>query len=398
MRSKSDSRSEPGVYRVSRGWKVFFAVVAVGCVCLAAMFLFFALARGNAAAGMGAILLSLFGSAFLLLSAYLLFYVRRFSVRVNDEAITVEHVTIRLSDVSGYRIITSGYVPTVVFLSKNPAVKKLSVELAVERRAELFEWIGERLTDVDAAAAAEDLASLIQDDNLGVSTEDKFAYLKRMRNVAKIVNGIAVALALLGVFRPRPYELVIACLAAYPFLALVSIRLSRGVIRFDTRQKDIHPSVLTGVLAPAGALALRALFDFQILAWGPFWLPFGFLTGLLFLTFLIVHRGIKLTRVSVAASVFFFVIYGYGATVTLNGLRDSAPSSVYPVQVLDKRVSSGKTTSYYLEVSPWGLRDAPNEVEVGSRMYARREVGDSVEIRVHEGILRLRWFEVRDRR
>ncbi len=381
---------ETAFYRISRFWRALFIAAALACLGVSLVFLFLSMG--------GNILFSALGAAFLCVPLYLFRYLRRFRIRLNPEKITVSHAfrdkSVSLSEVSGYRLQTNGYVPVVLLYTGNPPVRALSLDLAVEGREDLLKALAERFPDLDEKANAEDLSDILQDGNLGITGEDRLESLKRMRRAARAVNALGVVLGLLGLFRPRPYGLVTALLAAYPFAALAAVPLSRGLIRFDVRQKDIRPSILTAVLMPIVALMLRALLDFNVLSWDRFWTPFAFLTVLLMAAFLAAHKGIRLNPGAVAAALFFFALYGFGSALTLNALKTEDPPEVYSARVLDKRVSSGKTTSYFLKLSPWGPRNGEKDVRVARRVYEKYGPGDEVRVYVLEGLLGIRWFEV----
>jgi hypothetical protein len=93
--------------------------------------------------------------------------------------------------------------------------------------------------------------------------------------------------------------------------------------------------------------------------------------------------------------VFFCALaYGYGAVVAYNCVFDTATPHVYPATVLNKHTSSGKTTTYYLEVGPWGPRVAAEDVTVTEETYDHIMPGDSVRIYQSPGRLGVPWFVV----
>lgn len=97
---------------------------------------------------------------------------------------------------------------------------------------------------------------------------------------------------------------------------------------------------------------------------------------------------------AIAMAFFCALAYGYGAVVAFNCVFDEAPPRVYSVNVLNKHTSSGKTTTYYLEVGSWGPRTAPEDVTVTEATYDRTMPGDSVQVYQSPGRLGVPWFIV----
>ena len=90
----------------------------------------------------------------------------------------------------------------------------------------------------------------------------------------------------------------------------------------------------------------------------------------------------------------FCAVWGYGATVTLNGMLDPGRPSVYQAKVLDKRVSHGKHTSYYLTLSPWGPVANPREFDVSRSIYDNRSTGDEVRAYLMQGAFHIPWYVI----
>ena len=75
-------------------------------------------------------------------------------------------------------------------------------------------------------------------------------------------------------------------------------------------------------------------------------------------------------------------------------LFDRAKPVEFRTKTLSKHVSSGKHTSYDVELSPWGPKRAAEDVDVGRKLYGQIQVGQTVCVYVWPGALKIRWFEV----
>jgi hypothetical protein len=96
------------------------------------------------------------------------------------------------------------------------------------------------------------------------------------------------------------------------------------------------------------------------------------------------------------ALLFFVGFYGYGFTVVLNTQSDHGPRQSYRTLVTGKHTSSGRSTSYILELAPWGPMQKMNTISVSSREYGQATEGDSVCFALHPGALHIAWYVQRD--
>jgi len=93
---------------------------------------------------------------------------------------------------------------------------------------------------------------------------------------------------------------------------------------------------------------------------------------------------------------FFAGMYSYGLGVVADTITDHATATTYSAQVLNKHVSRGRSTTYYLNLAPWGPIENPSQVSVPMRIYDATEPGDEVCLRLHQGSLHIPWYQVVD--
>jgi hypothetical protein len=84
--------------------------------------------------------------------------------------------------------------------------------------------------------------------------------------------------------------------------------------------------------------------------------------------------------------------YGYAATALVDIQFDTSAGTVFTVSVLGKYAYHGRSSSYHLNLPPWGPRTQPESVEVSPRTYDALNVGDTVCITLHPGVVNLPWF------
>ena len=68
--------------------------------------------------------------------------------------------------------------------------------------------------------------------------------------------------------------------------------------------------------------------------------------------------------------------YGYGAVAVVDIQFDSSAGTVFSAPVLGKYAYHGKSSSYHLNLPPWGPRTRADSVEVSSVTYDALKVGE----------------------
>ena len=87
-------------------------------------------------------------------------------------------------------------------------------------------------------------------------------------------------------------------------------------------------------------------------------------------------------------------LYGYGAVEVGDTLFDGKPGVGYSSQVESKRVVSGRSETYYLQVAPWGPVEQAGEVSVPSELYEAVQPGELVCMTLHPGRLGAQWYRM----
>jgi hypothetical protein len=85
-------------------------------------------------------------------------------------------------------------------------------------------------------------------------------------------------------------------------------------------------------------------------------------------------------------------VYGYGVIAIADTLADHANPAYYSTMVTGKHLNRGKSTSYILELAPWGPVDKGNTISVSAREYHQTGLGDSVCFNLRPGLLHLPWY------
>jgi len=222
-----------------------------------------------------------------------------------------------------------------------------------------------------------------------------------LKQASRIATGVNILGGLVGawtIFFPRPYAYAVMASIIMPIIGLVVIASFSGLIRIGYKKGSAVPSVIYAVLVPGLALFLRTLEDFSIFSYSRIWIPAVVIAvGCMVIANTTSKEYSYRSRadlMDMLGSLLFTFAYGYGALVTVNCLFDKSTPQVFHAKVVDKRMSSGKNTSYYLDLSPWGPREEADDVTVSKQVFDRARIGDDVNVYFMEGRFGIPWFEV----
>jgi hypothetical protein len=185
-----------------------------------------------------------------------------------------------------------------------------------------------------------------------------------------------------------------------PLFGLIVYKLSKGLITISSGKEEVRPSIALTLVSPTFVLALRVLLDYSILSFDNFWVPFVSLTVVLLLLSRIRTNKEEKSRlplflVNVVSSLFMVCVYSYGAVIVTNSMLDSSRPIRYETKVLDKRISRGKSTTYYLKLNAWGPRKKSRSESVHSSVYEKAEIGDLVAVYLFKGGLNIPYYKFR---
>lgn len=395
--SKVDASMFPRAYRASTGNRIFLALVAsANAVGGLLGMVYFGLGHELKSPG-ERLFLVLLSFLFVALGSYVLIYTFQSKVILHADRIEWHGVksvrSLRRDDIAGWRIIRTQYVSTLELRPRSPGIKKLKITLML-KRDEVFEAWFASLPNLDAQEQEESLARVVEDQRVAATPEERVQKLAKAKKIAAVLSWAAGIVSVWGWLYPRPYDLAIAILAIIPAIAVILLATGGGLYQMEGRRHDVRADLFLAFIVPAAVLALRSLWDFEFLAWLPV-LKLAIAASMI-LTILVVgaDRGMRDRRWAFLAFLFLSFFYAFGAIAQANALLDHSEGQVFRAQVLAKRISSGKSTTYYFMVDPWGPRSEPNEVSVSRALYQATPVGQNVCVWLRKGSLSVPWFVV----
>jgi hypothetical protein len=333
---------------------------------------------------------------FLLLGIYLITAVLTSRLIFGPDFIEVKDFLssklLRRSDIAGYRILPTQYISTLVFQPKAAELKKLKIPLYFRTDQAFREWFIDipNLDHEELGQSMAELEAVIARDTPGIdATEERIAAAYR---TVKTLNWAAGIASVWTWIYPNPYPLAMLAAGVFPLIAIILLARSHGIYQIEGRRNDARPSLAGIFIFPSCALAYRAIQDLHFLQWKP--LLFATLALAAVVTIFLAQSDPHFHNRAIAAVSMFFLgsMYCYGAVAHFDVLADRSVPITYQTQVLGKHADNGRTTTYYLQVAPWGPRQHSDEIEVSRTLYAAISPGQSVSIRLYPGALHIPWF------
>jgi hypothetical protein len=314
------------------------------------------------------------------------FIVDSYSIRHQARFINRE---LLLQDIQGYRV-DDHYLHLVPFPGRG---KKIKVSNWVGNFGDLHDWAASRFPDLDNAPARQSYEAPGLDDDPAAAGKR----IMQARTELYILNGLIVILGLLpwlldGNFWWIPYVLILCLLAA-----IFMLKRHKGIVQLADVKKSPGPSMLLPALLSCGILYLGAR-NIHVLQYDHVWTPVIVITLILagLMYYCGSHLEWKKMPTAVSAGVLLLCFFGgsFALALQLNRITARSAPEYFEAQVINKRISKRKTTTYYLELSPWGPQTSTEEVSVPYDVYDNVNVNERVAVHLYTGGLGIPWYAV----
>jgi hypothetical protein len=307
---------------------------------------------------------------------------------------TLSNRQLLLSEIQGFRI-DNNYI---VIQPKEKEKKKIKISTYFGKTDELIEWLDSQYPNLDLLNAEQEKEEILNDHSFGETVQQRESKLIQAHKTAKILNWIGGIVGVWTWFWTYPYEYAIILSIVIPIIALIVLKLSGGLIRFDEKNGSAYPTIAYAFLAPCLGLLMRAITDFNIFNYEKVWLPTSLITVIIMAVILLGNKEFTFKKatdwVAVISASFIAFAYGFGTIITLNCFYDNSEPKLFTPKVLEKRISSGKSRTYYIKLTPWGLQKKTEEVSVSKELYNQVNKNDVVNLYYFNGLLEIPWFTV----
>jgi len=383
-------------YRIAKGWKIFshiftFIFFIGGVVC------FLQAINPDTTwpvplAWTGAV----FGIA---LAAYLYLYTVRTVYTLDDHTLTVagplKTRSIPLGEIAGYRI---GEKQRFYVVTNNHG--SIGIPDSLERRSELVAWVRGKYMDVDLLEQEKDNEAILENEQFGVDRETRLQRLALAKKIDIAATVIGIGLLVVSFFYGSPEPWIMAIFFIAPWVGVAVTWYYKGLFKLYKKKKGAYPSVVQlmalSTFAAFVTVAIRGyrIYGYDQHVWQMLAVAAIVAAGLCILGCrqAIVTSGKKpLTYICI---VVMATVYCYSLMIFYNCHYDTSPDQVYSVAITGKRTVKGKTTSYYVSVTPWGRYTDGKELSVSSHFYSATAEGDSIRILLDSGKLHIPWYRV----
>jgi hypothetical protein len=298
------------------------------------------------------------------------------------------------SDIEGRRFVSSGPGQSRwVLVPKAGVGWKINLSQYLKTDANFFAWIHSLpdLNEGNRRSAAQEKRKAIAELKARGVTESRIEHLRR---VTVALNVAAYGLGIAGLIIPDPNHLLTWTLIALPWVAIAMVATYTPYLRFGGPRKSPQPDLSLALIGPGLFLALQVLRVIKPVGWqGPLILTAGgsaLLVGVAYWcdSWLKGRQGLAVVLLILCCA------YGYGAGMAVNAMLDGSTRQIYYVLVTGKHVSTGKSTSYHLNLGQWGPNIQGQDLMVSSSFYARTRIGDTVCMVLRSGALKVGWSEL----
>jgi hypothetical protein len=300
-----------------------------------------------------------------------------------------------LSEIEGFRMIRTSNDADYTRLYLKEGRGKITISQAFDTDDNYLAWF-QLVTDLDARDRNVLLDEISQDAELGFTPEERLSALKQAKTRSYVANAIACVAAVglyFGAANLRVPAAVV--LALTPLVMLFMVQRLPLLYAISMKKADPRADLSLALIVASFGLALQIVkYDFVSMQ------PLLMLIIPAALVFIAAYYSAVSKNTNRAATLFILLFYGcfysFGLAVVTDTLADNSKASTYIVPVSGKHTSSGRSTTYYLELVPWGPLQSPNELSVSSSFYDSITVGDQVCLGLHPGRLHAAWYRLSD--
>ncbi len=215
---------------------------------------------------------------------------------------------------------------------------------------------------------------------------------------------VTMALGLWFLFYPKPYDILFTALLCMPLLGLFLNGLTGrpSIASLVEISKDDDGSdkydVADFIDFAAWIILLRVLIDYEFESFYSIIIPgtvaFVIMLVILFATHKLIDSTTKSKTWIYLSLIFNVFLYSYAGAYGANCVYDKSEPTVYNAEVVGKRVSSGKHTTYYVKVTPWGHHYDKEEISVPKSQYDEIQIGQSIKIDLKQGLFDIPWYYI----
>jgi len=298
--------------------------------------------------------------------------------------------TADLSQIEGYRTVST----------RNSSLWQLKLKegrgtITVQKSYDcdgLRSWL-QQIPDLDERDRNALLAQIEQSQELGATPEERLAALSRAKQLSYGLTAAAIAgalsLGLGGTSLRLPSAIVLALL---PVVLIYLVRQGPLLYGIFTPKRDPRTDLGIAFMACGlglifGNMGVHFVEKVSLL-------EYAGLFGLLFCAgiFSAARKNPQFWG-AMLGMLFIAGAYGFGLAEAADTIPDQAKPASYSATIENKHETNGRSTSYYLDLGPWGPMQGANSLSVSESTYEGASIGDLICLDLRPGVLRVQWYQ-----
>lgn len=332
---------------------------------------------------------------FIGMGLYLAAYALRSRVVIDGARIEVRGAVrdraAELSEIEGFRTISSRNGRYTQLCMKEGR-GKITVSQSFETDDDYRAWF-QQLTDLDARDRNALLDEISHDAELGSTPEERLNALKQAKTISFAVIAAAVAAAVGLNFGAANLHLLSAVVLALVPVAVLLL-MQRSPLLYAVFKKKTDPRAeLSIALVIAGFGLFLGIRNLHFVSMQPIFLIALPVALVYIAAFFNSARKSSSSIGSIYGLLVFAGLYSYPLVVLADTLLDTASPTSYTVPVIGKHTVHGKSTTYYLDLAPWGPLQNPSKISVSSSFYRDAVRGDQICLDLHPGTFHAPWYQ-----
>lgn len=388
-------------YKIAKGWAIFIWIFGPGLIALFGFLAVMPFLADDINLTLVYILTPMsIGMVAIMVFGLIDVYKGRFIIK-KDRLVSIGVFAtkeLRFEEIKGFTVNEQ-----YIFIEPNTKEKKrIKISQYIGGYQEILSCLAMKYENLDIKNVQAEEQEILNDQNIGLSKEIREEKLSNARRISRIINWLGGISFAWTVFYPKPCDFAILSALVIPIIALIAVKFSGGLIRIDQKNDSAYPSTIYSFIFPSLGLMARSFFDYDIFDYSNVWLKAVIVTVAFLFILLINQKEIMFKKkqdfLTVSSMAMFLFAYGFGAIIYLNCNLDKSEPQHYTATILDKWISTGKHTSYYLELTIWGEQREIDEVSVSKGLYNRVKVDNEINIYLRNGKLEIPWFIVTDKK
>lgn len=299
-----------------------------------------------------------------------------------------------LNEIEGYRTIqTRNGSYTKLYLKQGQ--RAITVSNSFTTDDDYRAWF-QQIPDLDKRDREAILEEISHEQELGATPEERLGKLANAKTWGIFITVVSGAAAVALVFGESilrgPGFVVLTVTPVGAFFLLQRSPLLYAVFKqkADPRAELSYSLIVSGFGLTLSCTRLHFV-SFEGLL--PVIVPVGLAH---FFAFYTASQMVSSRPGRIPALLFFAGFFAVGFGMLADTIADTAPATTYSADVIGKHISRGRSTTYYLELAPWGPQATPNNVSVSSKDYGNFGIGDQVCLSLHPGSLHAPWYQLVD--